>query len=289
MIGFIAGFAAVFIYAALFVAARLGIADGLDGFDQTAIRFGASAILIAPMIMRGGREALARLGWARLAAVTVLGGAPYSVVFLSGLQFAPVSYGAAIVPGVQPIAVLILSVWAFSEKPNRWTVIGSIVCLAGLVAMILDQTTTSSLGVLFGVAIFLLAAIMWGSYAVAVRKWQVKPMDMLVASLPLSAVSYLPIYFALSGERIFAAKPETLLIQVIVQGIGVGLVASFLYAFAIQRIGSAKTSAMSPLIPTMATVMAFTLLGETPTTLQWTGVALVTAGLLLRQAGSLKR
>ena len=289
MIGFVAGFTAVFIYAALFVAARLGIADGLDGFDQTAIRFGSSLILIAPMILRNGGEALARLGWARLAAVTVLGGAPYSVVFLSGLQFAPVSYGAAIVPGVQPLTVLILSVWAFSETPSRWTVIGSLVCLTGLIAMILDQATTPSLGILFGVAVFLLAAVMWGGYAVAVRKWQVKPTDMLVASLPLSAVCYLPIYFAVSGERIFAARLETLLIQVIVQGVGVGLVASFLYAFAIQKIGSAKTSAMSPLIPTMATVMAFALLGEAPTPLQWTGVALVTAGLLLRQASTFKR
>lgn len=240
--GLLAALAAITIYAGLFAAGRHGAAHGLDGFDQTAIRFGVSALLLLPFAWVGAAPAFRRLGAGRLLALFVLGGAPYSCVFL-----------------------------------------GALVCLGGLLLMLVDQqrSVAAGPGILIGVGLFVLSAALWGGYAVALRAWKVEPREVLATTAPLSALLYLPPYVLRRGvEPILAAPATAVMVQVVYQGVVVGVAALVLYAWAVKAAGSTAVAALAPAMPIMAALIGLAFLGEVPSALQWAGLAVVTAGLL---------
>lgn len=284
--GLLAGLAAIAIYAGMFAAGRHGAAHGLDGFDQTAIRFGVSALLLLPFAWLGASPAARRLGAGRLFALFVLGGAPYSCVFLGALVFAPVAYGAALVPGLQPLAVIALSSVLLAQRPALPNRVGALVCLFGLLLVLLDQqhlatASGSDPKVLLGIGLFVLSAALWGGYAVALKAWAVEPREVMATTAPLSALLYLPPYLLWRGaEPIATATAGALLVQIVYQGALVGVAALVLYAWAVKAAGSAAIAALAPAMPVMAALIGLAVLGEVPSALQWAGLAIVTAGLL---------
>jgi drug/metabolite transporter (DMT)-like permease len=288
--GLLAALAAIALYAGMFAAGRHGAAHGLDGFDQTAIRFGISALVLLPFAWTGASVAVRRLGAGRLLALFVLGGAPYSCVFLGALVFAPVAYGAALVPGLQPLAVIALSALFLAQRPALPNLVGALVCLGGLLLVLGDREHSTAIGtagpgLFLGVGLFMLSAVLWGGYAVALKAWQVEPAEVLATTAPLSALLYLPPYFFWRGVEALAAAPMgALLVQVAYQGELVGVAALVLYAWAVKQAGSAAVAALAPTMPVLAALIGVAFLDERPGALQWTGLAVVTAGLL---AGSI--
>lgn len=282
--GLLAALGAISIYGGMFAVGRHGALHGLNGFDQTAIRFAVSGVIVAPLAWMGARAAARRLGAWRLLALFILGGAPYSAVFLGGLMFAPVAYGAVLVPGLQPLAVIcIAGIWLRQRTPTA-PLAGALVCLGGLLLVLLDQQralVSHGSNLALGAGLFVLAATLWGGYAVALKAWKVEPREVLATTAPLSALLYMPFYLLLRGaEPILSAPAGALLLQVIYQGVLVGIVALVLYAWAVKTAGSAAVAALAPAMPVMAALVGLVALGEIPSMLQWAGLAVVTAGLL---------
>jgi drug/metabolite transporter (DMT)-like permease len=284
--GLLGALAAIAIYAGLFTVGRHGAAHGLDGFDQTAIRFAVSGLLVLPFAWAHAGTAARRLGAGRLLALFVLGGAPYSAVFLGGLVFAPAAYGAALVPGLQPLAVMAIAALWLAQRPAMPNLVGALVCLGGLALVLLDTQHLAAPGgtgsrLLIGVALFVLSAALWGGYAVALKAWKVEPREVLATTAPLSALLYVPVYLLWHGAGpVMAAPMEALLLQVVYQGGLVGVAALVLYAWAVKSAGSAAVAALAPAMPVMAALFGLFFLGEAPSPLQWAGLAVVTTGLL---------
>ncbi len=236
-----------------------------------------------PFALRLALPAARRMGWRALLAVLVLGGAPYSCVFLGGLVFAPVAYGAVVVSALQPVAVMALGAALFAQQPAPRAVVGTAICLAGLAAMLVGAETSVEGTLPLGVALFLLSAALWGGYAVALRFWRITPQDLLVVSVPLSALLYLPPYLAWRGSGALLAAPgETLLLQALYQGFLVGVVALLLYAWAVERAGAEAVAALAPAMPAAAVLAGQAFLGEALGPIGWLGLALVTLGLCMR-------
>src|SRR5262249_7400986 len=99
--GALSGIAAVTIWAGWIVAARLGVRTRLPLWDIAALRFAVAGVILAPVLLRRG-FALDRLGWARLLAIVIGGGAPMVLVAGAGLLHAPAAHGGALFPGVMP-------------------------------------------------------------------------------------------------------------------------------------------------------------------------------------------
>lgn len=276
--------------AGLFAVGRAGVAHGLDSYDQTAIRFGVSALLLLPFAWTGAASAVRRLGTSRLLVLFVLGGAPYSAVFLGGLALAPVATGAALVPGLQPLAAMgVAAVW-LAQRPAPPNVAGALICLGGLLLMLLDQQASGGPGLPLGVGLFVLAAKLWGSYAVALKAWRIEPLEVLATTAPLSALLFIPPYLLWRGTGpILSAGPGAILLQVTYQGVLVGVAALVLYAWAVKTAGSAAVAGLAPAMPVMAALIGWATLGEAPSPLQWAGLGVVTAGLLTGAAWSMLR
>lgn len=282
VLGIAAALAAISIYAGMFAVGRHGAANGLNGFDQTAIRFGFSGLAVLPLTFLIGRSAIARLGWARLLVLVVLGGSIYSAVFLSGLVFAPVAYGAAIVPGLQPIVVLSLSAFLLRERIAGRKLIGPVMCLVGLATIMMASGSALQPGFLIGILLFALSAVLWGSYAVALKVWSVEPSEALATTAPISALVFLPPYLAVRGIGPISDAPiSASLLQLIYQGAFVGLASVFFYALAVKISGSITVSSLSPAMPVIAVLIGWWFIGERPTETQAVGIVIVSAGLLV--------
>lgn len=275
--------AAICIYAGMFTVGRHGGANNLDGFDQTALRFIVSFVVLTPFAFSRAEGIFERLGAWRIFALLVLQGAVYSFIFLAGLVFAPVAYGAALVPGLQPFVVMGWSFFLLGERPGGARLIGLIVCLTGCGFIVLGNLVEMTLGVWTGVALFLLSALMWGSYTFLLRIWSVQPMDALFVVGVSSGALFLPPYFLARGAAILESPVEAIAIQAVYQGVFVGIIAVLLMPFAIGKIGSTHVAALTPSMPVLATLFALMVLGETPTAMQWLGLAVVTLGLMVVQ------
>jgi drug/metabolite transporter (DMT)-like permease len=96
-----------------------------------------------------------------------------------------------------------------------------------------------------------------------------------------SGILFLPPYFVVREFAALEAPIGALFLQLIYQGVLVGILAALLFASAVQKIGSLSVAALSPTMPALATIIALFALGEVPSAPQWVGIALITGGLVL--------
>src|SRR5437763_17013146 len=122
--------AAVTIWSAWIVVARLGLRASLTPWDIAALRFGVAGLLLLPYLLNKGL-ALKRLGWVGLAAIVLGGGAPV-LLANAGLQFAPAAHAGALLPGVLPLAVAILAAFVLRAAFSGVKRIGFVLILLGV-------------------------------------------------------------------------------------------------------------------------------------------------------------
>ena len=89
--------------------------------------------------------------------------AGYNVLFLYGLELAPATDGAIIVPGFAPVFAVLVGWVALGEEPRR-ALLGLVVALGGLVAVV-DPSGTIDSDRVAGAAIFTAWALCWGIYS----------------------------------------------------------------------------------------------------------------------------
>ncbi|MCY1244778.1 hypothetical protein D9M72_578750 [compost metagenome] len=65
------------------------------------------------------------------------------------------------------------------------------------------------------------------------------------------------------------------------QGLGVGLVSTVGYAFAISRLGAARSATIGSLAPALASLMAIPILGEALAFATAIGILVITTGVIL--------
>ena len=76
-------------------------------------------------------------------------------------------------------------------------------------------------------------------------------------------------------------------VQAIFQGIAVTIISLVLYGRAVLILGASGGSALGALVPALSAMLAIPLLGEWPTTSDWIGIALISAGVYLSSGAPL--
>lgn len=277
VMGVLAMLLVVSIYATNFVAVRYSVQHGLAPHDLSALRFGAAGLTLLPYLIRLGLRDLGGIGWWRGLALACLAGAPYTVTFFFGLSHAPAAHGAVLNPGLVPSVVFVALVYLGLETFSVVRAISLALIVLGLV-LVTGTSFYAGRDVLLGDALLLATGVSWGLFTVALRVWQVRPLQ-AAAVVSVLSLGYLPIYFAFWYHGVTASVPHVLG-QAALQGWGNSAVAIMLLTFAIRRIGAQRTALFSPLIPVLTALLAIPLLGEVPGAAQWTGIALVVFGML---------
>ncbi|HSC74873.1 MAG TPA: DMT family transporter [Pseudomonadales bacterium] len=273
--GYIFGFITVLLWAGFVLLSRTAEANGLNGFDLTALRFGTAAIFLLPAWLFWHRVALFNLP---MLALTATGGIGYAVFVYSAFHFAPASHGAVLLSGILPFFVTLMAWLVLGERPSQHRVIALGVIGLGVLCLgvySIDNLSQSWPGDLLLIG----SSCLWGLYTVLVKRWGKTPWDITIGVALLSALIYLPVYWLFLPKGLFTASWHAILLQAFFQGVLVVIVAMLCFMQAMERLGPTRLGAVMATVPAFAGIGAVLILGEP---FSW----LLVAGLLLTCGGA---
>ncbi len=280
MLGFAAATLVVMFWSGFNVVSRLGGRSVLTPFDLAALRFGVSGILLAPFLLRLRFHAPPL----KLLILSLVGGLSYSLLVYGGFALAPAAHAGVLVNGGIPFATAIVAWAAMGYRPGRRALLSLAIAGAGIgligyqgIRHGAPATGPQWLGDLF----FLAAATCFAIFGLLARKWQVRPIETIVAIAIVCMVLYLPVYLLFLPKAIGSAPWSSLLLQGFYQGVIAASVAALCYTYANLTIGPMKASLMLALVPGISAVLAVPVLNEELGILTALGVVLVTVGAVL--------
>ncbi len=284
--GALYGLAAVCIWAGFIVVSRLGVRSNLTPWDVAAIRFAVAGLLLLPYAMRKGL-ALDRLGWVGVGAIVTGCGAPMVLLVNAGLLFAPAAHAGALFPGVMPLMVAILAAAILKEAFTLQKSVGLVLIAAGALGIVCGTGGALGTAQNVGHAAFLAAALAWAGYTVAMRLARLDGLHATAIAAVGSLVLYLPAYALIAGARVFQAPLSDIVLQAVIQGVLTAIVALVLYGRMVGILGATRGAAFVALTPAMTALLGIPVLGEWPSALDWTAIALISLGVYAASGGPL--
>jgi len=251
----------------------------LSAYDITALRFGTAMTIMFPLLVKKGF----RLGpWGIGGGIwlATMMGAPYNVVAIIGMKFAPMSH-ASMIQTTMVVMTTIGGLMLLHEKTHWLKISGHIISIAGVFCLLTAQSATTNGTTWMGHGLFIISGTMWSVYAVSMKKWKLDPMHTTAAVCFYSGALYLPVYFLFLPSHISLMNWHMPLFQAVYQGIINSVFALICFNRGVSLLGASTASAFLPLIPAMATVASIPMLGQVPTAQEWLGVAVASIGVFL--------
>ncbi len=271
----------VLIYGVNFVVSRHATLNGFTPYDLAALRFGFAGLILFPLFMRaGGFTTCAGVGWGRGVLLVIMSGVPMTMLQMTGLSLAPASHGATIGPGIVTMMSVIGGALLFGVVLKRQSIIGLGIGIAGLICFGFASGYSGTPDTIRGDICFLLMALVWGCYPLALQKWRV---DALTATAVLSvlSLSYLPFYWLFMPSNLANIPLGIIALHAFNQAVLNMIVGLWLWGWAARTIGASESGKYPPLIPVVGTLVAIPVLGEWPGPWQAVAIVLIVTGMLI--------
>lgn len=284
--GLVQGLAAmlvtVLIWACFALSTRATSAAVLGFGDVAMIRALVPTLVFLPFLP-------ARLGMIRQAGVLRCGviatgaGIPFFMLAVGGGAVTSAAHVAALIAGMAPVFVALLH-WGLTRRlPSRRGGWALLVITGGAALLIASQAVTEGKAPdAGGVLMLLCASLFWSAFTTAVRGSGLDPLgSALVIAVPSSAlIGLLLLSGAVSSQwgtyGIREAAPF-----VLIQGVGVGVVATLTYAFAIARLGPDRCATIGAAAPALAALLAVPLLNEPLQLMAGLAILAIATGVIL--------
>ncbi|NQZ11959.1 MAG: DMT family transporter, partial [Algicola sp.] len=198
----------------------------------------------------------------------------------SGLTLAPSAHFGIIAPSSMLVFVTLGGFLWLKEslKPSR--VLGILLILSGVVFVAGHSLGNISTDTLMGDLMFVGCGLLWASYTLLAKHWQISPWTATAMVAVVSMVIYLPVYLIGFDSQQLLASVDTLMWQGLFQGVLTAIAALYFYSKAVALLGSGKGAVFSALVPPIALLLGALLLGETITWVEYAGLGLVCFGML---------
>lgn len=278
-LGYLGILAAVVIWAGWIVATREAVTRAYQPLDLALLRYGTPALLLAPIWLRRGLFPKGESPLLLLIMTAGWGG-PFVYFISTGMQTIEASLFGPLVPGLLPMVVAAWGVAVARERIAPMRAVG-LVFIAAAVALVLGPAVVAGdSGFLSGAPWLFAACLGWSSFTIAYRHTRLSGVE---------AAAYVCLYstpFLLAAAFIFgSALPglplSDILLQALIQGVLSGMVSVIGYAYAVRSLGLAGASAFTSLVPALAALGGWTLLGEVVGPLGWAAVICACIGVLL--------
>lgn len=271
----------VAIWAAFALSARALSASTLLPADAALLRFGVPLVVLLPALWRRRRRiAAVRPGPA--AKIICGAGVPFFLAAMHGGALTSAAFVGSIVPGMVPLFVSALMAARGRGLPRGSQAAGLALIAAGVAALVWRYVVPVDTDVLTGAGTLLVASGLWALYTVGLREVDLDPVGSIgLLCLPSFLVIGLLAWTGVLPTALAHAAGGDIALFLVVQGLGVGLCAGLLYAFAIRRLGAERSSVVGSLSPVAVVLLAIPLLDESPTLAVLVGVPLITAGVVL--------
>ncbi|CAN7395578.1 MULTISPECIES: DMT family transporter [unclassified Variovorax] len=274
------------------VYARWGIARGLESPDLTALRFGVAGLVTLPILVmawRKDRQVLI-LRWKLWLLISLLAGTPFGLLTFGALQLAPASHSAVFPFAAMSIMGMLLGAIVLGEKLTLRKAVGITVVVAGLILVSGLNATTFTARAMLGDSMFIAAGTLWAGFGIALRNHRLDPL-LATAVIAFSAfMTYIPVYLTTAGvQRLLSVTSEVFWTEALVQGLIAGAGTLFTYARMVSLLGAARAAVFPALAPGLAALMAWPLLGHSPTVAETAGLVVVMSGLIWAVTGAARR
>jgi len=271
----------VFVWAGFFLSLRAGAKAALPVGEIAAFRFLPAAICFLPVLWQRWRKILA-VPWPLLMVIVCGAGMPYFLVAGTGMRLASVADGSTLVPGTLPVFVSLLAFFFLGQKITSTRRNGLLLISGGVLLMLLFSVNHAAATLLQGYALFLFGSLLWAGFTLALRRSGLEALEgaavVTYGSIPLLILDLL-----LSREplQIHHLPFDVIAMQMILEGVGVGLVATISYAYAVARLGADRAAIAGSLTPVVATLFAVPFFGEVPPASSIFGMAMIIGGVTL--------
>ncbi len=276
--GIIYGLMAALLWGAWPVVSSLGLKENtLTSYDITALRFAVAGTVLLPLILRKGVKGI---GWPGALLFAFGAGAPYMLITVTGLTFAPASHMGIVAPSCMMILSTVGSWFILGDRPDKNRLFGISVIVLGVAVLGWQGLTTAGEDQWIGHLLFIGGGACWACYTVGTKYFQADPLHATALVAVLSMVLYLPFYFMFGDPQIFTAPIKETLFQASFQGFGSAILALLFYTKAVAILGAARGAVFATLVPGIAVLLALPVLGEVPTSIEIIGVCVVTIGMV---------
>jgi drug/metabolite transporter (DMT)-like permease len=252
----------------------------------SGLRFAlASALLLLVTRQLGAWERLPRRTFWALAGLGVVGNTFYQTAFMIGLSRTSATNSAMIV-AILPVIVAVLGTVLGIERASPLMWLGVLLGTAGVLLVVTAHGVHLNSRALTGDLLVLFATLCWSFYTVGVLRAGrgVNPLQITAITaaagtpglLLLGAPGLVRQNWAAVSVGTWGALAYAALLSLVLSYV--------LYNRAVQAIGSGRTAIYNCLTPLVAMLVAWFTLGEAPLAIQFLGVALVIAGVLVSVA-----
>lgn len=283
----------VLIWAGYPAVTRLSVTSSLRPEDLFALRFGISALLFAPYVLRQAAGLPSDI-WTKGIGLAVCQGGLAALIIV-GLQLAPANHASTLVQGVIPAWMLVLGAVLYGQQVRGPGASGVLLIAFGVVFIVADGNVDLSGPSVVGDLLFLLASLLAAGYILQMRRFAIPATAGAALVAIYSAIVFLPWYFLAGDSRLADVPWAELALQIAYQGILVGYVSFIALNRAIAALGGTRTGALISLVPALTALIAIPVLGERPSILDCSAIALVTVGVVFvararrRHAPALRR
>jgi drug/metabolite transporter (DMT)-like permease len=278
LLGIAAASIVVCIWSGWLIVTKVGAESTLTVFDIAALRFGLSALLTLPVVIY--YKPWRTMPLHRIVVLAVLAGVPYVLLSYTAFTFAPAAYGGVFMNGVLPALTLALGWFWFKERPRREQLMGAALIIAGAILAALEAIQGSVPGAWVGALLFLVAACSFSIYLLLNRLWQITALQLFLSLSVVTGLIYIPIWYLFLPSNLAETAPSQILLQGAYQTLP-NLVGFNLVAIAVRNAGAPATAAVMSAVPSLGAILGLLILGETLDPLTWTGIVVLSAGILL--------
>jgi len=235
---------------------------------------------------RAQTRSLSRGVIARLLLLGVLGNGVYQLFFVHGVARTRAG-NAALIVGAAPAFIALAARARGLERIQRMTMLGILLSIVGVALVMLGSahsgagktTLLGSVLVFFGVVSWTFYTVLLQPYTKRVDAITLSALTLIGGAVPLLIASG-PAIMAMDWSRIGTGGWLALLYSSIVS---MGIAYLFYYR-GLRVLGPTRTAVYSNLQPIIALLIAWPLLGETPTIFQGVGAATIVAGVFMTRA-----
>lgn len=135
---------------------------------------------------------------------------------------------------------------------------------------------------LYGVALLLIASLVWAGYTLGLKSTNLSP---IAVAIVLSYTSlFVTLVMVLSGilkTNLGNVSFDDALPFILVQGVGVGVISTIGFSYAVNKLGSIRSLLLGSLSPGLTTLLAALILNEPLSSALICGIVLSTIGVIL--------
>lgn len=270
-----------------------GAIIGWEPLAFNAIRFsGAALIIFLYVVLTDKGWRLARRDFGYVVLLGLVGNGIYQWLFMEGIARSTASNTALII-GMSPLVVTLWGAISGLDRMTAWIMSGTVVSLVGVVLVVLGQHGGFHFGgpTITGDLITFCAMLCWAAYTVYARPVIERvgsSLRVTAWAMLFGAVTNLLLGIPALTRQDFSLVTAKSIVGMSFSGLMALVVSYVIYAWAVRRVGGARTAIYLNLTPILGATVAWLFLGESWSLLQWLGALLAILGVTVAKMESFR-